>query len=468
MRKFLHYPDPDKLYDMPFSKIAFVLFLLLSISLNGQNNSQWGNLKKGPYQVGYKTLLTHDLSRNYLDEHKPIQIYVWYPTKDSTSPGMVFGDYFEDAVKDFGNDSVYSKLVLNDIIEEFKSGALNPSFNSQISDAEFEIISNTKIPCIREAKPAEGKFPLVLHTHVSGVLHQSIMLEYLASHGFVVMSISMYNTAPVYYGRGEDGSYALLSSSDDLGFVLAQARQFDFVDPAKAAVVGMLAANGLAFQFKESLVDAIACLDCSSDWSEEYQRELPFFDPRKIRIPILEIINSDIPDQNTTFLDSLPFSDRYVLRLKDFLHSDFYPFPKIAHPDASKDHRKYEFVSELTRQFLSKVLNLGEGSSIEFVELAKQIPGADLISSIKKLSARDLVYTENEFLSYLRFGQLYKIQGEYLSKSYLSSLNQSNLFSVVVFLCRDKKPHAKDALAIYNSVYPADPRRKFLQDLLQE
>ncbi len=453
---------------MSSTKFAVAVLILLTLPGYCQDISQWGNLKKGPFQVGYRTHLAYDLSRNYIDKGKPIQIYVWYPTEDSISPNMIFGDYFEDAIKDFGSDTVYTKLVLHDIPKEFKNGALNPSFGKQISEGEFKGISGTRIPSVKEAIPANGRFPLVLHTHVSGVLHQSIMLEYLASHGFVVLSFSMYNTSPVHYGRGEDGSNALQSYAEDLGFVLAQAKQFDFVDPTKVAMIGMLAQIGLTFQFKEALLDALVCLDCPGDWSEAQQRELPFYDTKRIRIPILAMSNSEQPDQNMTFLDSLPYSERYKVRLNDFPHSDFYPFPKIADPGSSKSHRNYEFITELTQLFLSMTLYPENDARKEFVALAKQNPMAHLISSIQEMNAEDPVYTENEFLTYLRFGQLDKIQGEYRGKEYVTSINKSNLFSVILFLCRDKKPHAKDAISIYENAYPDDPRTKMLYDLLED
>lgn len=447
-------------------KSLCILIVLATLPAAAQLSEQWGNLKEGPYRVGYTTMMGKDSSRNYLPSYKPLQMYIWYPTRASRSSTMRFGEYVEDAAADFNQDTVYTRLLSVSLKEEFKNGNMNPSFNGKFTDAAFERVLNTPVAAIRNALPAPGKFPLLLHTHANGVLHQSILLEYLASHGFVVVSFSMYNTAPVHYGRGEEGAASLLSYSGDLGYILAKARQLNFVDGEKAAMIGMLAQVGLAYQFREPMLDAIACLDCPANWNWQAMHRLPFYDVRKIRIPILEVINSQVPEQRLTFLDSLHYSQRYVVRNTNLPHADFYPFPKIANPEDARKFLNYELISEMVRLFLSSELHDDDTAMPRLQDLVNGNSGGENNMSMKMVPAIPAKLTENEFLTALRFGNLAEVKSALSDQGYETSLNAANFFSVVLFLCRDGAPHAFDAISIYSGAYPEDQRIGFLYRLL--
>lgn len=447
-------------------KFLCILLVLVTWPVAGQLSRQWGNLKEGSYRVGYMTMMGKDFSRKYLPSYKPLQLFIWYPTRDIRSSTMQFGEYVEDATADFNQDPFYTSLLSGNLKEEFKNGSLNPSFNGTFTDGDFEKILNTPVAAIRNALPAPGQFPLILHTHANGVLHQSILPEYLASHGFVVVSFSMYNTAPVHYGRGEEGAAALLSYTDDLGFAFSKARQLSFVDGEKTAMIGMLAQVGLAYQFREPMLDAIACLDCPANWNWQAMHQLPFYDIRKIRIPILEVINSQVPEQRHTFLDSLPYSQRYIVRNTNLPHADFYPFPKIANPEDSRKFMNYEHISEMVRMFLSSELHGDDAAMPGLQELVNGKFGGENKMSMKMVPASTAILTENEFLTALRFGNLVEVKSALSDPGYIKSMNAANVFSVVLFLGRDGAPHAFDAISIYSGAYPEDQRTGFLYRLL--
>lgn len=447
-------------------KFLCILLVLATLPVAGQLSRQWGNLKEGSYRVGYMTMMGKDFSRKYLPSYKPLQMYIWYPTRDIRSSAMQFADYVKDAMADFNQDTMYTGLLSGNLKEEFKNGNLNPSFNGKFTDDAFDKILKTPVAAIRNALPAPGTFPLVLHTHANGVLHQSILLEYLASHGFVVVSFSMYNTAPVHYGRGEEGAASLLSYAGDLGFAFSKASELSFVNKEKTAMIGMLAQVGLAYQFREPMLDAIACLDCPANWNWQAMHQLPFYDVRKIRIPILEVINSQVPEQRQTFLDSLPYSQRYIVRNTNLPHADFYPFSKIAHPEDSGKFMNYEHLSEMVRMFLSSELHADDSAMPKLQDLVNGKFGGENNMSIKIIPASPNKLTENEFLTALRFGNLAEVKSALSDPGYTTSINAANVFSVVLFLSRDGAPHALDAISIYSGAYPEDQRTGFLYRLL--
>ena len=55
-------------------------------------------------------------------------------------------------------------------------------------------------------------------------------------------------------------------------------------------MIGMLAGAGISLQLKEMAFKALACLDCF--WDKDNLKQLPYYDPKKIRIPILEHLST--------------------------------------------------------------------------------------------------------------------------------------------------------------------------------
>jgi tetratricopeptide (TPR) repeat protein len=447
--------------------LSFACMFLAS----GAQHTQWGNLKPGPYAVGYKTIRATDETRRYFEAARPLQVYVWYPAAAAPAGRhFTYADYFNDAAYDWGPDARQMAYLKQHLLKSFKNGPLNPSFPGGLTDTQFNAILATRLPIARDAPAAAGQFPVLLHLHVNGALTQSLMLEYFASHGYVVLSLSLYGSAPAFYGRGEEGGAALLQLTEDLSFALAQARGLANADVNRAAMIGMLAGAGMSLQLKEMPFAALACMDCS--WGEKRLQQMPFYDPKKIRIPVLEMVNTEFADQQKTFLDSLPFAERYKVRFQQFPHADFYPFPKIARPEESAKHRNFELASTITLHFLNAVLK-DDPESKTFLAFAtdKQMLPSNVLS-LTKAPAQKAVPTEGEFLTWLRYGDMGKVRAARKAEGGQMASQQA-LFGVVLFLCKDNEPHAMEALKMYTAAYAADPRKSMLYQeygyaLLQE
>jgi hypothetical protein len=385
---------------------------------------------------------------------------MWYPTVNDAGGGMTFRQYLNDALRDLGDSTIYSQHLKSRLIEEFKNGSLNPSFGNKLTTEDFDRIANTIVPVTYDGLPDRSTFPLLLHIHANGALHQSIMMEYLASHGYVVMSISMYNTSPAHYGRGEEGSNALLSQVDDLAHLIRVARNFEFIDHDKIAAIGMLSQAGLALQMKERYLSAIACLDCQLN--DKMMTKLPFYSAESITIPVLHLVNTQFQNQGNGYLDSLIYSERYVYRFKEFPHSDFYPFPKIANPNRSTTYTNYEFVTESTLHFLNAFLKSRPDEKQVLLE-----PNRPGYVAAHMLAAREPLMTENDFLTKIRFGDMQAVKQVWAKHpEFRESITKQNFFSVVLFLCRDGEQHAFDALKMYTSAYKGDPRNEMLFKML--
>ena len=432
--------------------ILFVACLLVTFlqQVVAQSFSQWGNLEPGKYPVGYTTLIKTDYSRTYGSNPRTVQMYIWYPAKSTSRDKTVYESYFQDVANDWGEHGSRKDSLGKMLIREFKSGALNPSFGGVISDSSFSKIMDNPIPVKRNANSAAGRFPLILHISANGALHQSVMLEFLASHGYVVISMSMYGSSPAFYGRGEAGPKGLLAMTEDLAFAIAQSRTLGFVDTSKTAVIGMMAQAGISLQMKEKLVDAIACLDCFTD--KQILQTLPFYEPRSVRLKILQITNKAFGNMNRFLLDSLIYADRFEVKINGLQHPDFYPFPRIASSEKAKQQLMYDLILRNTLMFLD-------------FAFSKKGDYQGISAEVKKYPATGIMPTEAEFLEWLRFGSMDRVRTAW--REFGKELSgQQNFFSVVLFLARDKSIFAKEAFEMYSSVYPNDTRLKMISQFL--
>jgi hypothetical protein len=418
--------------------------------------TQWGNLQPGPHGVGYRTLHVRDAQRRYFDEPRFLQIYVWYPAA-ATAAGqyMPYERYLEDAAVDWGESPERVAGLAGRLRAEFRSGALNPSFPGGLSESTWASVLATPTRVVRDAPPASDRFPVLLHAHMQGALHQSVMLEYLASHGYVVLSISAYNSAPAYYGRGDDTADALLTLTEDLSLMLAQAASLPFADSSRAAMIGMLAYGGMALQMKAEPLRAIACVECLG--YTDILQHLPFYDPRRLRIPMLEMINSsyegDATGQHHSALDRFPSAHRYVARLKGVEHADFYPFPKIARPGTA--HPKFDAVVQTLRQFLDATLR-DDNHAREHLARSGPVPGmpADFLRVTEHRASAAPMPTESEFLGWLRYGRLDDARAAWRTHG-RALVSRARMFTTVLFLARDRDAYAAEAVAMFREGFPA-------------
>lgn len=442
---------------------ARVILILTAFLLWGQATAQkapqWGNLKPGPYTVGYKTLRINDITRHYFGNVRPLQIYVWYPaTVQKGEQQMHFKDYFNDAAYDWGSEAKTVEGLRKYLLRDFRISALSPSYPAGLPDSTFNSIMDTPIPVYREATLSKEKFPVLLHLHSNGALSQSVMLEYLASNGYVVMSVSSYGSSPLFYGRGEDGNNALLNQTLDLSIVLAEAKKLPFADADNAAMVGMMAQAGLSLQMKEMPLKAIACLDCN--WNATEIKKLPYYEVKRVRIPMMEVVNTDFAPQQTSFLDSLPYAERFIGRFHVFPYADFFPFPKIARPAESHGFTNYEYLSVFTLKFLNGIFKT-DAASKTFRENPSAGDKTDWPAGylfIRKKAALPPMPAEDEFLGWLRYNDMVKAREAW--KTYGKSLLPAadKLFFVTLFLVRDGEPNALEAVKMFAETSPADRR----------
>jgi hypothetical protein len=229
--------------------IAAVLAALAPTPAPGQEPLLWGSLKPGPNAVGYRSLFQLDHTRQYDPElvtdpakppaHKPrpILICVWYPARKTAAEPMAYRQYLDVPAGDAVIAPFVKRLArhIPAVVSETTVGK-EPAYRTPAETAAFERLLATKTFAVKDAPPAEGRFPVVLHhPGLGGVADDSsVLCELLASHGYVVLSSAYPNYDAQGVGIGSD----LHTSFRDMEFLARYARELPSADADRLGATG--------------------------------------------------------------------------------------------------------------------------------------------------------------------------------------------------------------------------------------
>ncbi len=229
-----------------------VLFVLIHIGVlaKGRLVPQWGNLVMGKYAVGYKDtiIFKSDEQFQYNGYHgpKPFFVSIWYPAaKKSSAAHMLYKNYFDYAGKGQCSqvyDSVidlFSKITINDgvCINISKTGGDVP-FETDQKNLYHDIMST--VVAARHNSPAlPGRFPCIFyhHGHVSTPFDNNVFCEFMASHGYVVVS-AFYELSRVNKAVQLSMDAYQQNTISDLTFMLKVTKGMPNVDTTKMVAAG--------------------------------------------------------------------------------------------------------------------------------------------------------------------------------------------------------------------------------------
>jgi hypothetical protein len=232
-----------------FATIA--TFLLASDARPGdaQEPLLWGSLKPGPYAVGFRSLYQFDHTRQYDPEFttdpnrppvhhpRPILISMWYPAQKTATPPIEYRRYLDVATDDPKLKTFSERLMryFHEVICEEVVGK-SPATANSAERAALERFLSTKTTAVKNAPVAKGRFPVIIyHPGLGGIPDDnSALFEYLASHGYVVLS-------SVYHSRDADTVRCggdMKCSFRDMEFLSRYARELPFVDADQLGAAG--------------------------------------------------------------------------------------------------------------------------------------------------------------------------------------------------------------------------------------
>ncbi|HYI92047.1 MAG TPA: hypothetical protein VEX68_00755 [Bryobacteraceae bacterium] len=342
----------------------------LAITACGQNQDPllWGGLKPGPYSIGYRSYFEFDPSRSFDagGSVRPILVNMWYPAQHDASDRLRYGDYLKiPPLPQYPNFvSNLERFLLDTLSDDLfrkKWTKLNPN------ERRFaEVLLSKPIMAHRVARAATGKFPIILyHAGAAGSFEEnSVMLEYLASHGYVVIT-SAFQSAD---GQHVSNNYVGPETSwHDLAFLLKHARSLPFTDASKVGAIGhsMGAQYLLEWlgQRPSPPLSAVVSLDTTLEYTpEDFEghRSLRsrFASLKPVTAPVLVAASAERSPRFSTW-------DRYLREHTDvsiphFKHGDFLVHGSLARAYnrqlAAEVRSSYDHLVVAVRSFLDAML----------------------------------------------------------------------------------------------------------------
>jgi tetratricopeptide (TPR) repeat protein len=365
----------------------------------GWGQSQfWGELRAGRYGVGFRSVYQLDVARAYDPDYpapgratvkkpRPIFIGVWYPAAPLQDKSMVYRDYFRAVSVDSPVSEFAARLrkFTRDMACQYMLGK---EFEKLTDDERvgWDELLATPVFATMDVAPAAGKFPVVIHhPGLGGTFDDNaVACEYLASHGYVVLS-SAYEAADSS-SLNIDGDLA--TSLEDLGFLLRYAATLPFADLSKVAAIGhsygaqaMLAWRALP----NSPVDAVVFLDSTVEYhplADAAQFQAALERNRNATAPVLLFADKRRNPRFEIFDPYLQYAERYEATVDGMEHNDF--VSQGATGKGEPVRRNYEAICDLTRRFLDGYLK-ADGEALK--SLAAASPGGLLQVAFKAARA---------------------------------------------------------------------------------
>jgi hypothetical protein len=345
----------------------------------------WGELKAGKYAVGFRSVYQLDVARSYdadypapgsapVKKPRPIFLAIWYPAvaKHDTAmdTSMVYRDYFLAVSADSPVPEFAQRLrkFTRDTACRYMLGKEFEKLSGE-ERATWEGLLATPVFATANAAPAPGKFPVVIyHPGLAGTFEENaVVYEYLASHGYVVLS-SAYQAAD---SSSLNINGDLATSFEDLNFLLRYAATLPFADITKVAAMGHSYGAQAALGWRagpNSALDAVVALDSNVEYrplDDAATFKAALEGNRQSSTPVAMFADSRRQPHFEIFEPYLGYAARYELTVDGMAHNDFVSQGATGKNDAVR--RNYEAICVAVLRFLDGYLK-GDGQALAWLQ----------------------------------------------------------------------------------------------------
>ena len=366
------------MHRIPTGLLVLVLLLGCTTRGNAQSRPLWTGLEPGSHDTGFKRVWTTDpvrvwprsaaLDSREGDVARPIRLDVWYPARcGAAARRMVLRDYLEMAAP----SPVFEDLVfLTHRWDEYSYRGL------AVDSASFDRLMATPTAGCFDAPAADGSFPLVVYSAgwFNRAPDNTILAEFLASHGYVVVAIPQLNPGLWTFEFASDAR-SVENQVRDLQVAISELGRDPLVDRRRIAAMGYSTGGDVALLVagRNPLVDAVVGLDGS--WSLGPGNDViesSLFRPSEHTKPILALRR---PTENTTgadeVLDSLSRAPRLVVEIPGGDHGTFSDDPsqrRVLGTDTPEHEATHRLMSRAVLLFLNAALKSDMARPAELVD----------------------------------------------------------------------------------------------------
>ncbi|MDH3890069.1 MAG: dienelactone hydrolase family protein [candidate division Zixibacteria bacterium] len=287
-----------------------------------QEFTLWGNLEPGQYGVGFETLEQYDRSRTFRSPTdyfgnpqdgqtaRPIQACIWYPAQASDGQlPMVYGEY----AFPYPSDGEFFNLASAMHNRELRTVGMFLRGNANMLKA-----MDLTLMGVRDAAWADGSFPvIVFHPGFRGAYCQNVVLcEYLASHGFVVITTHPLGTT---VNDAAADLRDLETSVRDKEFAVSLLTQRPGADLSRIGTLGFATGGlgALIHQMRNPGIAAVAIMqgDFAPDAASDQGLVNPSMDPLAAGRPLLHIHVGSTPEDFHDYIDTLQYAHHHLIQL---------------------------------------------------------------------------------------------------------------------------------------------------------
>jgi dienelactone hydrolase len=332
----------------------------------------WGELKAGRYGVGFRAVYQLDGARSYDAEYpvpgratpkkaRPVLVAIWYPATPDQGKPMIQRDYLRALTLDDGAPD-FSPLLRTFTRDQACHYMIGKDYDELNDDerARWEGLLSTPVYAVLNAPPAEGKFPIVLyHPGLSGTYEDNaVAAEYLASHGYVVVS-SAYQSAD---SSSLDIDGDLETSFADLGVLVRYAATLQFADAGHIGAVGhSYGAQAMIGwrAFPNSPLDAVVFLDSGVLYvgleAAQFRKTKAAVERNaNSSVPVMFVADRERHPHFETFAPYLKFTAHYEVTTPALEHNAFVSQGVVGKDEGAR--RSYEAVCGAMLRFLDAYL----------------------------------------------------------------------------------------------------------------
>lgn len=473
-------------------KILFgVLFSAMSLA-QAASGFVFSN-EPGQHGVGLRVVQQYDYSRTYKakidilsgqpssgERARPLQTLIWYPAAKGGAP-VHYIDYFRTVA----TEEVFERpsAEIDKITATRMAGG-----TIGLSAATIRREENRPMWAVRDARPAAGKFPVVIYAPSFGAsAHENVDLcEYLASQGYVVISTAAIGPHGRSMTKDLEGVEA---QAGDIEFLVGYAQSLPQADAAHVAVIGYSwggLANVLAAA-RDNRISALVSLDGSVRYFPELVRSAKYVSPERLTAPYLFVaarpnsIEDHVArkqDMSGSLLNDIKYADFYKLTMNPMVHANFSSEYQRFAPDSGWGFAEYtreetslamSWMARYVAQFLNAYLK-NDAAGLAFLSNAPAKNGVPAhMLAIDKRASRGLPPTLETFAAGLGqrgFNHATEVYGDMQKKDADFKLGEQALVNWGYQLLRADK--VKESIEIFKLATIVDPKSANAFDSLAE
>jgi len=270
-----------------------VLVLIQVWSLSGQTSLKQIDLTNGKYPVGFVHYTTVDSTRTYQIKNefnnqfvdRPIPISMWYPAtlKNKEAEQLTVLDYLQ-LLKE---EEEWENLPNQFLLDWFPYLWNTPQNQAHLSE---------KATAFTDAEFLDRKFPVIVYapSFQASSIENFALFEFLASHGFIVISSPSRGTDTRWLEGGTTKD--METQSNDIAFLLNEIRKYRNTDFDTVALMGF-SFGGLSSTItamKNKNIKAVVSLDGTERYNYTVLEKSPFFHLDKLTIPYIHFAQTEL------------------------------------------------------------------------------------------------------------------------------------------------------------------------------